>query len=300
MSARLVLTYEQVGRSDSLCVGGKAWSTALLAQKSVVVPRGFCIARELTDELIGSNPRLRKLWENHFRGVIRGQSLVGAAREELESLVRKARMRGSSEAQISAALEAAIGGSNSKVIVRSSATVEDAASASFAGQFSSHVARGLTADVARAVTQCLESSVSQSVSAYAHALGVDLAGLGIGILVQEFLEFDFSGVLFTSNPIAAEPGFLIEFAPGNPDRLVSGRVTPGRCTFDPATGDVDWLRGSPHARSLPPRILRALGQSGARARECFGSEQDVEWGAKGSKVYILQSRPITAARKSPR
>lgn len=55
--------------------------------------------------------------------------------------------------------------------------------------------------------------------------------------------------------------------------------------LDPAVGG---------ARVLSDGELADLAQMGSKLEELFGSPQDVEWAFENERLYLLQSRPVTA------
>ena len=166
--------------------------------------------------------------------------------------------------------------------VRSSACGEDGADQSFAGVFESVL--DVTAGKMRAaLDEVVESFSSARAASYAGAAGdVDQAN----IVVQEMVQADYAGVLFTQDPMA--PGMaMIEWVEGCGEDLVSGRVTPtslrfGRFTGLPADADQD--------QTLDVTDLLELGR---RIEALFGAPQDVEWAYANGRFQIVQSRDIT-------
>ncbi|MFW8636981.1 PEP/pyruvate-binding domain-containing protein [Cribrihabitans pelagius] len=168
------------------------------------------------------------------------------------------------------------------VAVRSSASNEDGAGQSFAGVFDSVL--DVTAETMRAALDEVVDSFS-SARAASYAGGGEGAGQA-NIVVQEMVQADYAGVMFTQDPMA--PGMrMIEYVEGCGEDLVSGRVTPaslrfGRYTGLPAAGDQD--------QALDMAPLLALGK---RIEEIFGCPQDVEWAYAEGRFQIVQSRDIT-------
>lgn len=168
------------------------------------------------------------------------------------------------------------------VAVRSSASNEDGADQSFAGVFESVL--DVTADTMRAALDEVVSSFSSARAASYSGEG-DSTDQG-NIVVQEMVQADYAGVLFTQDPMA--PGMaMIEWVEGCGEDLVSGRVTPtslrfGRYTGLPASEDQD--------QTLDLAPLLALGR---QIEQTFGAPQDVEWAYANGQFQIVQSRDIT-------
>lgn len=166
--------------------------------------------------------------------------------------------------------------------VRSSACNEDGADQSFAGVFES-VLDVTAAKMRSALDEVVESF--SSVRAASYSGEGDSTDQG-NIVVQEMVQADYAGVLFTQDPMA--PGMtMIEWVEGNGEDLVSGRVTPtslrfGRFTGLPADEEQD--------QTLDIAPLLALGRE---IEALFGCPQDVEWAYANGAFQIVQSRDIT-------
>lgn len=165
--------------------------------------------------------------------------------------------------------------------VRSSASNEDGADQSFAGVFESVL--DVTAEKMRAaLDEVVESFSSDRAASYAGEDSADQAN----IVVQEMVQADYAGVLFTQDPMA--PGMtMLEWVEGCGEDLVSGRVTPtslrfGRFTGQPADADQD--------QTLDVSALLELGRE---IEALFGAPQDVEWAYANGCFQIVQSRDIT-------
>ncbi|GLQ33944.1 hypothetical protein GCM10007939_02270 [Amylibacter marinus] len=170
--------------------------------------------------------------------------------------------------------------------VRSSAADEDGEEQSFAGVFESvlHVEQN---GLGWAIDSVLESFTTSRAASYA-GTGSDRGN----ILIQQMVDAQYSGVLFTQDPTA--PGaMLLEIVEGTADDLVSGRVTPQTLRFGRFTKE----NLSPDSPPIDVRALLALGDEIA---EIFGTPQDIEWAYADGALYILQSRDITTLSKEAR
>jgi len=165
--------------------------------------------------------------------------------------------------------------------VRSSASGEDGADKSFAGIFDSvlHVKE----DTLRTA---LETVIASFSSARANSYAADAPqGNDGNILVQQMVDAEYAGVLFTEDPTA--PGLMmIELAKGTGDDLVSGRVTPETHRFGRFTKRAV-------SEEKPPFELAPLIALGDEIETLFGVPQDIEWAYKDGAFFIVQSRDIT-------
>lgn len=170
-----------------------------------------------------------------------------------------------------------------QVSVRSSASNEDQSGASNAGQYETC----LFVDrphLMESVRKCLDSLDSHRVKDYAEHF--ELGAGTMNIVVQEMIDSDKAGVMFTASPNKGSD-ILIEAVDGQGENLVSGQVTAhryeiSRKCYRPCADDL-----------LDEGEIRRLYDAGKQIRTTFGEEKDVEWALKDGELYFLQMRPIT-------
>ena len=175
------------------------------------------------------------------------------------------------------------------VAVRSSAIGEDSADASFAGQHDTILnVRGLTA-VLDAISQCRASLANSA--AYRERMGGGEAAMGI--VIQEMVDAEIAGVMFTCSPLTGDPSVVaIDAARGLGDAVVAGEVTPDHYLLSKVTGER--LKGD---GCLDDAKLAELLELGKRVERHFGAPQDIEF-AFADELYVLQSRPVTVRRRA--
>ena len=170
-----------------------------------------------------------------------------------------------------------------QVSVRSSASNEDQSGASNAGQYETC----LFVDrhhLLESVQKCLDSLDSLRVQDYAQHF--DLGKGTMNIVVQEMIDSDKAGVLFTASPNKGSD-ILIEAVKGQGENLVSGQVSAHQYEIS-----------RKYYRSLSDDLLsesdiQRLYEAGKQIRTTFGEEKDIEWAMKDGELYLLQMRPIT-------
>jgi pyruvate,water dikinase len=101
-----------------------------------------------------------------------------------------------------------------RVAVRSSATLEDSKNSSFAGVFET---------VLNVTREDLIESVKKVYASLDNAAGYNKSGL-MAVIIQEMIDSDFAGVVFTKNPLTKENEFVVEVVSGLGEALVSGVV----------------------------------------------------------------------------
>ena len=161
-----------------------------------------------------------------------------------------------------------------KIIVRSSGLLEDGDSKSYAGQFESFVVSNKLEKVISGIEACWDSASSLKLSTYDESNPNQV----IGVIVQEYIEPDYAGVVFTSAPDQPKMG-LVEYVEGSGDKLMSGRATPR----------------SYYLQSDEPNIPFAspLRAAVKKIQEFYGKHQDIEWVFYKNALAIVQTRPIT-------
>ena len=170
-----------------------------------------------------------------------------------------------------------------QVSVRSSASNEDQSNASNAGQYETFLFVD-RANLIGCVGKCLKSIDSDRVKDYAQHF--DLGKASMNIVVQEMIDSDKAGVLFTAGPNNGS-AILIEAVKGQGENLVSGQVSARRYEisrkyYRPCSDDL-----------MEEANIKLLYETGKKIRTTFGEEKDIEWAMKDGRLYLLQMRPIT-------
>ncbi len=202
------------------------------------------------------------------------------------------------------------------VAVRSSACAEDSEVASFAGQQETYLNVQGANEVLERVRECWASFFTERALFYRARKG-SLADLGMAVVVQRQLQPEKAGVMFTVDPVRQRRDqMIVEAVWGLGEALVSGQVTPdhyvvardGRVkqarVANQMVAILPLVGGGTHEQPLDPergasRVLddaelRELAVLGNRLQERFGAPQDVEWAFQEGRLYLLQSRPVTA------
>nr|BAG84255.1 putative pyrrole-condensing enzyme [Streptomyces griseoviridis] len=139
----------------------------------------------------------------------------------------------------------------------------------------------------------------------------------MAVVIQEMVQAEVSGVLFTVDPVSGrEHRLVVEACRGLGEGLVSGRVSSDFFALDDRTfevterlirykvmkcapvapGQVGMEKVDAAARNAPCLTggeLRELAQLAVRVREHYGAEQDIEWALRDGELLLLQTRPIT-------
>ncbi|MFD1660511.1 PEP/pyruvate-binding domain-containing protein [Streptomyces caeni] len=287
------------GQADLL--GGKALRLGEMIDAGLPVPPAFCVTTDLFRRFLeetGLSARIAGAERRIVRELITSTPVPDAIAEAIRGAYRDL--------------------GSPCVAVRSSASSEDSAAQSFAGQHDTLL--NLTGEqaVLEAVRACWASLWSDRAGYYRDGGEGDTALPGLmAVVVQEMVQPDVSGVLFTVDPVGGRPNRLVvESCYGLGEGLVSGRVTSDFFVVDASTldvveqlvnfkvtryqaagpGRVDLVKVPTDLRNLPSLTsdqLRELADTALRVRKHYESEQDIEWAIRDGELYLLQTRPIT-------
>ena len=205
------------------------------------------------------------------------------------------------------------------VAVRSSATAEDLPDASFAGQQETYLNIKGYDNLTKAIQMCWASLYGARAIYYRAKQGFDDRSVNIAVVVQQLVNSEKAGVMFTTHPVTGEPLTIIEGSWGLGESVVSGSVSPDKYVFDQRTEKVvdrliankkiEIVAEGTHGTKLVPvsaerqdlqvlsdEEVARLAMFGKIAENHYGIPQDIEWAIVGGTFYILQSRPITTIK----
>ncbi len=173
-----------------------------------------------------------------------------------------------------------------QIIVRSSAIGEDADDFSFAGQLDSFVVENNINSVIEGVIKCWDSINNSRAAAYQKISGNKLKEMGV--VIQQFVEADYSGVLFTQSPKNKNQTYT-EYVKGGAEPLVSGKVTPFSFSTN---GDLELIQ-----EITLPFNHKVLLKNALLLKENFNKHLDIEWIYCKNEFYFVQARPIKIVGK---
>ncbi|MFA6528317.1 MAG: PEP/pyruvate-binding domain-containing protein [Candidatus Gracilibacteria bacterium] len=162
-----------------------------------------------------------------------------------------------------------------KYAVRSSALIEDCANQSFAGQFKTKL------DV---LPDKLTDAIKEVIAHANDFLNGDLNKFSI--IIQEYIDPNFSGVTFTRNPLGGRE-MVVEYHEGVGEDLVSGKIKPKKTN----------LFWTDSVKCELPSFNEAV-ENFKKIENFYKFPQDIEWCVKNGKWYFLQTRPITTVDKN--
>ena len=125
------------------------------------------------------------------------------------------------------------------ISVRSSAHDEDSALHSFAGQLSSFLYISDLDTTIHSIKECWASAYSERSLAYRTINKLDILNIKVSVILQEMIDPDISGVLFTCNPINGKNDqIVINSVYGVGEGLVSGLLDADTYTIMKKDGSI--------------------------------------------------------------
>lgn len=258
--------------------GGKINALIELHQSGATVPEGIIVATKL----------LGNYYQEILPEIHQFQTIEEISLSYEEVLVRL------QSAELPLEIRQALGcliNSQQTYIVRSSSLMEDHMEMSFAGQFDSILdCRGID-DISAAIKQCIASIFRQETLAYAHQNKLPFEKLRMAVLVQEQLEPDVSGVVFSLDPLSNhDQRIYLEYVAGHGAGLMDGKLEPYRLSLN-------W-HGPRDTEELPINLLSqsqldSLRQTVLQTVKYFGYPLDIEFCFIQDNLYLVQARPIT-------
>lgn len=308
----MIVQFPGKERTTRTEVGGKATSLIRMSEAGLPVPPGAVLtstffapwieetkASAAWAELIEAAPDHWAPFCSELQRGAKALSLTVEQRDALHVMVR----------QLVAASDEA------RLAVRSSSPEEDLASASFAGLYATRLGVGPD-DMEDAVRDCFASSLNLRVLTYKKEHGFDLWAPRFAVIVQRQIDSEVAGVGFSLNPVTNDYDEAVISANwGLGTSVVEGLVTPDHFVVNKVERQVvEETRGAKHLsiwlepdggtverrsyrsaeRALTDSQLHELSGMIGRIEALFNAPVDVEWAYAGTKLHVLQARPITA------
>ena len=176
-----------------------------------------------------------------------------------------------------------------KYAIRSSAYIEDGKTDSFAGQFDTYL-NIKAKDIKEYVKKCFESINNDNVKKYIAEKNINVDSIKMDVIIQEMVESDISGVLFSSNPQGIINETVISVGEGLGNNVVEDKGNTTTYYYN-NTDKIFYFEGKKNL--LTEEIIEDLLNQTNKIKELFGNFIDVEFSIKNNKIYFLQVRPIT-------
>lgn len=312
--------FEELRKEDVDVAGGKGANLGELTQAGIPVPPGFVVTSKTYDQFIKETGIFDEIMDILDALDVNNNKELQAASVKIKDIIVKTRMPDEIRTIVVEAYNALchrIGKDDVFVAVRSSATAEDLPEASFAGQQDTYLNIKGSDEVVEYVQKCWASLFESRAIFYREENDFDHSKVYIAVVVQEMVNAEKAGVMFTVHPSTGEEKILIEAAWGLGEGVVSGTVTPDTCWYDKETNEIldykvsdkkTMFKRDPETghtvqvevpedlreeRVLSPEEISKLAELGKRIQGHYNFPQDTEWAINNGDIFMLQSRPVT-------
>jgi len=319
---QFIAWFDELCKKDIALAGGKGANLAELTRAGIPVPPGF---------IVTSKAYFHFLKEAHLRQRMRqllepldpeNSQQLQRVSDELKLMISRSAIPEQITYEVRQAYKKL---GEPLVAVRSSATAEDLPEASFAGQQRTFLNIQGESQLLTAIQECWASLFEPRAIFYRQQQGFDHFKVGLAVPVQEMVQSQSSGVMFTVEPVTSERDkIVIEAVYGLGEAIVSGEVTPDSYTVDKTSLTIidkqiakqEWqIIKNPEARvseesnikasipeakqseqKLSDEDIIALAKLGKSLEDLYEFPQDIEWASHDDSFFIVQSRPVTTLR----
>lgn len=172
-----------------------------------------------------------------------------------------------------------------KFAVRSSYSAEDGEQASYAGQFATLLNVGRN-EISKAAEEVFSSYSKENYRS-------EISSEKQNIIIQEMINADFSGIIFTSNPLGILNEIVIVVGNGIGNNVVEDKIETANYYYN--CDDEQYFYTLPDGMErLSAEMLGKLVENALKIKNIFNRAMDIEFAVRENELYILQARPITA------
>lgn len=176
-----------------------------------------------------------------------------------------------------------------KYAIRSSSNIEDGENDSFAGQFDTYLNINKE-ELNEKVIQCFKSLYNENVLDYVFKKKIDINNLKMNVIIQEMVQSEYSGIIFTANPQGILNESVIVVGKGLGENVVTDKTKTTSYYYN-LNDKVYYYEGINDY--LNKKQVEELIDISQNITNIFGKYLDIEFGIYNNKVYILQVRNIT-------
>lgn len=308
----MILDFQEIKKEDILIAGGKGANLGEMTSAKINVPNGFVITAKEYQDFLKVNG-IDVLIENEIQKVGNKEDILLKIARDVREKIKYGKFPKEMENRIR---EKYLNfGENTRVAIRSSATAEDLPDASFARQQDTYLnVQGLE-NVFHQIQNCYASLWGNRAVSYRFRQGYSQNAVSIAVVIQEMVESEKAGVLFTVNPVNKKENEMhINANFGLGESVVSGKVTADTYIVDKSGNIMEVNIGTKETQIIygekgtievavredkrKNRVLNDVEISklikyGLEIENHYGMPMDIEWAMKDDVIYILQARAIT-------
>lgn len=318
----LIAFFKQLDKGDLPLVGGKGANLGEMTQAGFPVPNGFAVTVESYDRFLEENNILDEINKIINDTDTNNPEQLQDASKKVQKIITNSKIPESVAKETREAYKKLSQKGTDLVAVRSSATAEDLPDASFAGQQATYLNIKGDSNLLEAVKNCWASLFTARAIFYRKENKIDSDRVKISVIVQQMIQSEVSGVMFSIDPVTNnKERIIIEAVWGLGEMIVQGAVVPDtykvqKDTFfilskeisDQKTqlvrkGEKTEERDVPKSKIDLQKITNEdivkLAKLAQRLQDHYYFPQDIEWAKdKDGDLFITQTRPITTIEKT--
>lgn len=276
----MLVSLDSYAKADK--VGNKAESLMQLKKNGFNVPDGFVLDSDTYDEIISESGLFGEISEISSK---LNKNNIRELSSKLIKLFDEINLTMNVKAEISKFI------ANKKYAVRSSGLKEDLAGFAFAGQYRTFLNVEGIDEIGKSIIGCYKSMYEEGVLSYLIDNGLDASDLKMAVVVQQMVEVDISGIIFTVNPVSGnDKEIVVEAAEGLGENIVSGKVNPERYLYNWFYDREDYDIKN---KLLTRDQFLELAKKSLDIQMKYGYPCDIEFAIKDEKIYFVQARAIT-------
>lgn len=314
---KYILWLNQISKKSIGLVGGKGANLGEMVRIGLPVPPAFVITVDAFKDFLERTKLKKEIYPILKKTDVHDAKSLEKNTKKIRDMMIKAKMPEEIKEYVIKAYEKI--GKEEFVAVRSSATAEDLPGASFAGQQLTVLNVKGKKELLDAVKRCWASLFTARATFYRVEKGFDHEKVLIALPVQKMIQSEVAGVGFTIHPSTGDKTkVLMEGSWGLGESVVSGEVTPDTFVLDKKTGNIVEQRISKKVKMkirkskeggvvevkipkgkqliscLSPDQLKEFNKIARKLEEHYKFPQDFEWAIENGKIYLVQTRPVTA------
>ena len=178
---------------------------------------------------------------------------------------------------------------SNKYAVRSSSNIEDGKDNSFAGQFDTYL-NVSEEELYKKIKECFKSLYNENVLEYMSKKNIDINDLNMNVIIQEMVQSEYSGIIFTSNPQGILNECVIVVGRGLGEKIVSDKTITTSYYYN-LNDKLYYFEGTEDF--LSKKQVDELIEVSQKVTSILGKYLDIEFGIYNNQIYIMQARNIT-------
>ncbi len=313
-----ILFFKDINKNDTNLVGGKSANLGEMTKAGFPVPNGFAITIHGYDQFLTENKIVDNIYNLLKTIDVNDPAQLDSAAKKIQKMVVAGKIPEDLVREVITSYKKLSGKfKHSLVAVRTSATAEDMPDNSFAGMGTTLLNIKGEANLLNAVRECWASLFTARSIYYRVTNKIPHEKVKISVVVQKMIQSEVSGVMFSIDPVKNDKDrIVIESVWGLGEMIVQGSVVPDTYIVQKETfsilskeisdqnvqlvkvksgenKEVDVPNKLKGVQKISDKEIVELAKLADRLQKHYYFPQDSEWAKEKSKLYLIQTRPVT-------